>query len=117
MASPLLIANNTFANASSQAGYTFMVVQGDTSNITIQNETINGGSFDNLYQIQQASYLNISNISVMNFSNPARTSSGTSLFRMYIVENNITVNNINVTNSSMNYGSLVEIDQAITANI
>lgn len=53
----------------------------------------------------------------MNFSNPARTSSGTSLFRMYIVENNITVNNINVTNSSMNYGSLVEIDQAITANI
>eukprot|EP00347_Sterkiella_histriomuscorum_P008851 403343497 len=109
-------SNNSFVNTTTQSGSRFMIVQGDNSNVTIANETIQGGTFDDLYQIQSANYINITNITIKNFLNPARTTSGTSIFRLLKVLNSINIDGLYVQNSDFNFGSIIQLDQAIGAN-
>lgn len=80
-------------------------ILGDTSNVTLINETVIGGIIDDMYTIQSVNYLSIENMLINGMTNSDRITSGASILRIQKVNGIISIKNYTAKNSSFIYGS------------
>ena len=112
MGSNLTIANNLYNNLSFASNSKLISVLGDSSNITIRNETVIGGVIDDFYTIRSAFSLIIRDFYVFNTTNSNRITSGLSFMRIQKSLNYIGIYGFTFCDSNLTYSSTLQIDMA-----
>ena len=106
---PMQISNNRYDNLRVDPARVFFLIVAPTSDLIISNETIFQSTLDDLVYVVSSKSVDISNIDVSEVDNTGTITTASSLYRIDLASESVSIVNFTMKDSTMDYGTVMTI--------